>query len=70
MTWKQRHPMSNWFGKSAVVSSTLNEVEDGCCFVPIQRLAFRCASGELAVDFGHITECVLVASPVSMKFCI
>ena len=38
VTWKQRHPMSNWFEKSAVVSSTLNEVEGGCCFVPIQRL--------------------------------
>ena len=22
VTWKQRHPMYNWFGKSAIVSST------------------------------------------------
>jgi len=39
VTWKQKHPMCNWFGKSAIVSSTLNEVESTCCFMPIQRLA-------------------------------
>ena len=70
VTWKQKHPLYNWFGKSAIVSSTLNEVEDGCCFMPIQRIAFRCASGELPIDFGEITERVLIASPVSMKFCM
>ena len=53
VTWKQKHPRYNWFGKSAIVSSTLNEVEDGCCFMPIQRIAFRCASGELPIDFGE-----------------
>ena len=70
VTWKQKHPMSNWFGKSAVVCSTLNEVENGCCFMPIQCLAFRCASGEIPVCFGNITECVSVASPISMKYCV
>ena len=62
--------MSNWFGKSAIVSSTLNEVENGCSYMPIQRIAFRCASGELAVDFENMREHVFVASPVSIKFCI
>ena len=70
ITWKQRHLMHNWFGRSAIVSSTLNEVADGCCFMPIQPLAFRCASGELPVNFENICEHVFVASPVSMKFCI
>ena len=70
ITWKQRHPMSNWFGKSAIVSSTLNEIKNGCCYMPIQRMAFRCASGELAVDFEGMREHVFVASPVSIKFCI
>ena len=69
-TWKQRHPMSNWFGKSAIVSSTLKEVENGCCYMPIQRIAFWCASGELAVDFEDIWENVFMASPVSIKFCM
>ena len=41
ITWKQRHPMSNWFGKSAIVSSTLNEIKNGCCYMPIQCMAFR-----------------------------
>ena len=32
--------------------------------MPIQRMAFRCASGELAVDFEGMREYVFVASPV------
>ena len=69
VTWKQTHPRSDWYGKSAIVSSTLNEIEDACCYMPVQRVAYRCASGELKVDFGDITESVFVASPVAIKFC-
>ena len=69
ITWKQTHPRSDWYGTSAIISSTLNEVEDACCYMPIQRVAYRCASGELTVDFGDITESVFVASPVAIKFC-
>ena len=69
ITWKQTHPLSDWYGKSAIVSSTLNEVEDACCFMPVQRVAFRCASGKLDVDFGDMNESVFVASPVAIKFC-
>lgn len=69
ITWKQTHPFSDWYGKSTIVSSTLNEVEDVCCFMPIQRVAFRCCSGNLDVDFGDIHETVFVVSPVNIKFC-
>ena len=61
--------MSNWFGKSVIVSSTLNEIKNGCCYMPIQRMAFRCASGELAVDFEGMREHVFVVSPILIKFC-
>ena len=67
--WKQSHPNENWFGVSAVVTNTLNEPESACCYMPIQRIMHRCASGIISVDFGLITECVFVAIPVGLKFC-
>ena len=68
--WKQLHPCFDFYGKSTIVSSTLNEVPDLCCYMPLQRIAFRCASGEMYVDLEEIREIVFVASPVAMKFCI
>ena len=31
VVWKQQHHNENWFGVSAVVTSTLSETEDACC---------------------------------------
>ena len=67
--WKQNHPNENWFGISAVVTSTLNEPEGACCYMPIQRIMHRCASGMISVEFGLTSETVFVAIPVGSKFC-
>ena len=48
--WKQNHPNENWFGISAVLTSTLNEAEGVCCH--------RCASGMISVEFGLTSETV------------
>ena len=53
-----------------MISSTLDEVVDVCCYMPVQRIAFRCASGEMNVNFGEILENVFVASSIALKFCI
>ena len=68
--WKQRHPNYDYFGKSAVVSSTMYEVGNVCSYMPVQRMAYQCAFGEMSVDFGHIREVVFIASPIAFKFCI
>ena len=68
--WKQSHPFHYWYGKSAVVASTLNEIAGPCCYMPVQRIAFRCASGEMSVNLGEICETVFVACPIAFKFCI
>ena len=68
--WKQKHPCFDFFGKSATISSTLDEVESVCSYMPAQRIAYRCTYGEMSVDFGHIRELVFVASPVALKFCL
>ena len=66
--WKQSHPCFDWFGQSAIVSSTLDEVVNACCYMPIQRIAYRCASATLSVVFEHINETVFVACPIAMKY--
>jgi len=68
--WKQTHPDFDFFGKSAVVSSAINEVDNVCSYMPVQRIAYRCALAETSVDFWHICELVYVASPIALKFCI
>lgn len=70
VSWKQRHPFHDWFGHSAIVASTDTEVEDACCFMPVQRIAYRCAHGQISLNFGAHTETVFVASPIALKFCI
>lgn len=66
--WKQRHPHYDYFGQSAIVSSTLDEVETACCYMPVQRIACRCASAVLNVNSESIPETVFVACPVSLKY--
>ena len=70
INWKKNHYQYDWFGKSAVVSSVLNETNDVCCFVPIQQIAYRCACGTVSVDFHTFNEKIFVASPISINYCI
>lgn len=66
--WKQRHPRYDWFGQSAIVSSTLDEIEASCCFMPVQRIICRCACAVLNVNSASIPESVFVACPVNLKY--
>jgi len=68
--WKQTHPDFDFFGKSAVISSTMIKIDGVCSYMLVQRIAHRCAFGEMPVDFGHICELVYVASPIALKFCV
>ena len=68
VTWKQRHPSFDWFGQSATVSSNLDEMQDACCFMPVQRIAYRCATAELTINFDTINETVFIACPINMKY--
>ena len=66
--WKQRHPCFDWYGQSATISSNLDEREDACCFMPVQRIAYRCATAELSLNFDTVNENVLIACPINMKY--
>ena len=66
--WKESHPLFDWFGQLATVSCNTNAIENACCFMPVQRIAYRCASAELNVDFGSVTDVVFVACPINLKY--
>ena len=61
--WKKRHPHYDWFGLSATVC--INSYESETCFsmLPIQRIARRCATIVLPIDFGDLSETVLLPAP-------
>ena len=68
--WKQPHPSvaSDYFGRSAIVTSNISAAEDAMSFMPIQRIVCRCASGEVALNTEGNTA--FVACPVGMRFTI
>ena len=36
--------------------------------MPFQRIAYRCASAELSIDFDSLTDNVFVACPINLKY--
>ena len=72
MRWMQFHQFLDWFGSSALVCSTITEVYDSCCFMPVQRIHRRCAHGVMPIDFGSPLgrESVFVAVPLIRDYCM
>ena len=66
--WFIPHPHCNWFGTSAVVTTPMSEVESPLCFMPVQRIAFRCAHAFLKLDLPCGNEEVFVAIPLVRDF--
>lgn len=68
--WKKLHPEENWFGVSATVCTDLNELSNYSLFLPVQRIACRCAHAIMKVQFPSHTETVFVVCPIPVKVCI
>ena len=67
--WKRLHAHFDWFGSSAIVCESIDEIEF-TNFMPVQRIACRCAYISMPVDFHDITETVFIACPITMKYCV
>lgn len=63
--WKHPHILNNNFGQSTTVTSTFNEFEDSCCFMPVQRIVCRCASGEMKTTIGSTIDTVFLHPPLA-----
>ena len=66
--WKQPHRNRDYFGTSAIVCEQSFEQPNACCFIPVQRIACRCAHATMPVKFDDITETVFVACPIQIKY--
>lgn len=67
--WKELHRNLDWFGAAATVCEDASEF----CYsnyLPVQRIARRCAHVIMPVKFGDITENVFIACPISFKYCM
>lgn len=68
--WKKLHPQEDWFGVSATVSTDLYELSGSGSFLPVQRIACRCAHACMNVNFPSHMENVFVVCPIPVKFCV
>lgn len=66
--WKQQHPNQYWFGHSAIICFNTFEPSSPCNFIPVQRIAKKCAFGILMLEvMPNIRENLFVASPICIK---
>ena len=68
--WYVKHTQARWYGSSATLCTTITYASTPCSFMPIQRIAHRCAYGKLDIVIPphHSSEKVLVAIPVHLKY--
>ena len=66
--WKELHPCHDFYGVSATVCVDMFHFYDACCFLPVQRIACRCACITMPVNLNTVTETVFIASPVPLKY--
>lgn len=68
--WYIKHSQENWYGASAKVCNNIKYADSDCSFMPIQRIAHRCAYGKLNVTIPprHSKEEIFIAIPVDLKY--
>lgn len=69
--WKKLHPKASWYGISATISSELFEIPGACAFIPVQRIACRCAYATLNIKFSPAHhESVFISCPLPLTHCL
>ena len=67
--WYIKHSQENWFGVSAKVCYNITYAESACSYIPIQRLAHRCAYGKINVTIPpRNSEELFIAIPIELKY--
>lgn len=66
--WKELHPCYDFYGVSATVCIDMFHASSCCCFLPVQRIACRCAHVIMPVNLNSVTETVFIACPVPLKY--
>ena len=67
ISWLQDHPRRSFLRHSNVFCATVNESDSEACFMPVCRIAGRCAFTKTGYDFDYGHDNVAVCIPV-LKF--
>ena len=62
--------MHDYFGRSAIVCQNENETNGPYNFIPVQRIAYRCAHLQMKLDFDDFDETVFIAGPLPIRHSI
>ena len=69
--WYIKHHHENHYGSSATVCFPFEYTTDCCQFIPVQRIYSQCAHAKVSVNLSGCTEeCVLIAIPIHLKYCV
>ena len=60
--WKKQHRHYDYFGRSAIVCQNENETNGPYNFIPVQRIAYRCAHLQMKLKFDDFDETVFIAN--------
>lgn len=70
VSWKQKHPVEDYFGISATFCINMFEPESTFCFIPVQpvqRINSICAHSSLNIEISSISETAFIAIPIPLK---
>ena len=70
MKWLMPHSEHNYFGNSVIVAQRLEVAESPMRYMPVQRIACRCAYMLTQLQFSSNTEDVTIAIPIVRNFSI
>lgn len=58
--WKELHPRCFCY--------CMFHARSSCCFLPVQRIACRCAHAVMPVTISNVTETLFIACPIPFKY--
>ena len=69
--WYIKHHHENYYGSSATVCFPFQYTADCCQYMPVQCVYSQCAHAKMSVNLsGRAEECVLIAIPIHLKYCV
>jgi len=66
--WKKLHEHYDWYGTSAIICENEFESFSPCCYLPVQRIFYRCAHVTMPVNSSNIIGNVFIACPIPLKY--
>ena len=68
--WLKPHPEYTYFGTSVIVAQRLEATKSPMRYMPVQRIACRCAHMLTQLQFSGSNEDVMIAIPIARNFSI